>query len=95
MSASLRVITPSRPADSTAASPSLSERVNQLQAEARLLAGEHIDVLQNNLLQIQLIAEEIANGGEAYPPGVRDVARRLGEDTAAKALTIEGIMARR
>lgn len=95
MSASLRVVPAAQPmkvAMGTAAS--LTERVQQLQAEAKRLAGEHVDALRASLLQTQRIAEEIAQGGEAYPAGVRDIARRLGEDNAARALTIEGIMAR-
>jgi hypothetical protein len=47
------------------------------------------------MLETQRIAEEIANGGEAYPAGVRDIARRLGEDSAARAMTIESIVSRR
>ncbi len=76
------------------ASAKLSDRIRQLQAEAKGLAGDHIDALRASLLQTQQIAEEIAEGGDAYPPGVRDIARRLCEDTAARALTIQGIMAR-
>ena len=72
----------------------LSDQVRQLQAEAKRLAGEHIEILRANLLQTQRIADEIAQGGDAYPPGVRDLARRLNEDSVAKALLIEGIMAR-
>jgi hypothetical protein len=95
MSASLRVITPSPlVATTTGATAGLSERVHQLQAEAKRLAGEHIDALRASLLHTQQIADEIARGGEAYPAGVRDIARRLGEDSVAKALMIEGIVAR-
>jgi len=89
MSASLHVVTPS-----PAASPGLSERIHQLQAEARRLAREHIDLLEANLLAMRGLAEEIAQGGDAYPPGVREIARRLGEDSSTKAQTIEAIMAR-
>lgn len=89
MSASLHVV-----AASPAAPASLSERVRQLQAEARSLAREHVDLLEANLLAIRRIADEIAQGGEAYPPGVRDIARRLSEDSTAKAQTLEAIMAR-
>lgn len=95
MSASLRVIAPSQPIEAgMGAAASLSERILQLQAEAKRLAGDHIDTLRANLLQTQRIADEIARGGEAYPAGVRDIARRLSEDSIAKALMIEGIVAR-
>lgn len=95
MSAPLRVVTASRRMETEASAPAkLSDQVRQLQAEAKRLAGEHIEILRANLLQTQRIADEIAQGGDAYPPGVRDLARRLNEDSVAKALLIEGIMAR-
>jgi hypothetical protein len=96
MSAALRVVTAGQRAkvavESTAG---LSERVQHLQAEAKHLASAHIDALRASMLETQRIAEEIANGGEAYPAGVRDIARRLGEDSAARAMTIESIVSRR
>ncbi|SFJ06251.1 hypothetical protein [Caulobacter sp. UNC279MFTsu5.1] len=96
MSASLRVVTANQRAKvAVETTASLSERVQDLQAEARRLARAHIDALRASLLQTQRIAEEIAGGGEAYPPGVRDIARRLGEDSAARAMTIDGIVSRR
>ena len=93
MSTSLRVVA----ASAKTASPmtnSLSERVQRLQAEARGLAREHIDALKASLLETQALAEEIAQGGDVYPPGAREIAGRLSEDSAAKALTLEAIMAR-
>ena len=97
MSAPFRVVA-ARPLIETAPSApvavSLSERIRELQAEAKGLAREHIGALEASLLETQRLAEEIARGGDIYPPGVRDLAQRLGEDSAAKALTIEAIMAR-
>ena len=95
MSASLRVVTAGQRAKvAVEATAGLSERVQHLQAQAKRLAGDHIDALQASLLQTQRVAEEIANGGEAYPAGVRDLARRLAEDSAARAMTIESIVSR-
>jgi hypothetical protein len=74
---------------------SIGERVRRLQAEAGQLAHEHIGVFITSLAQTQRIAEEIALGGEAYPPGVRDLARRLAEESQVKAQALEAIMARR
>jgi len=95
MSASLRVVTAGQRAkvavESTAG---LSERIQHLQAEAKRLASAHIDALRASMLETQRIADEIANGGEAYPAGVRDLARGLGEDNAARAMTIQGIVSR-
>jgi hypothetical protein len=72
----------------------VSERVRRLQAEARSLAKEHILALQNALADLEVMASEIAEGGEAYPPGVRDIARRLVEDCEARVLTLEAITSR-
>jgi enoyl-CoA hydratase/carnithine racemase len=74
--------------------PTLSERIKALQAEARGLAREHVGALQAILSEVERLAKEIAEGGEAYPAGVRDLARRLAEDTANKAQTIEAISGR-
>ena len=81
-------------ASSTATVVSLSERVRRLQAEARGAAREQVDLLAANLLQAHQLAEEIAEGGAAYPVGVRDLARRLSVDSAVRFAAIEAIMAR-
>ena len=47
------------------AGASVSERIRHLQAEARLLAREQIEALENALLQIERLSCEIADGGEA------------------------------
>ena len=72
----------------------ISTRVRRLQAEARAMAYEHIDELSRALDNVHRLAEEIAAGGDAYPVGVREMARRLIEDTETRTQTIEAIMAR-
>ncbi|HYD46411.1 MAG TPA: hypothetical protein VEA79_14180 [Phenylobacterium sp.] len=72
----------------------LSERIRRLQAEARDLAREHIAALEAALDEVERIAAEIANGGEAYPPGVRDIAMRLAEESHLKAQSLEALAAR-
>ena len=96
MSTPLRVVTNHLPAvaDTAEASGGLAARIQQLQAEARGLARAHIDALTASLAEAGRIADEIARGGEAYPPGVRDLARRLCEDNFARAQTLEAISAR-
>lgn len=92
MSTALRIV--SNPLSAEAGPPSLSERVRLLQMQARGLAREHVDALVASLLETQRIADEIAGGGEAYPPGVRDLARRLAEDNTARAMTLRAIVSR-
>ncbi len=72
----------------------ISDRVRRLQEEARGLAREHVNALTAALLQVEQLSVEIAGGGEVYPAGVRDLARRLAEDSAVRSQTIAAINAR-
>ncbi len=94
MSTPLRVVTASPAAAKAAAASSLAERIQQLQAEAKTLARGHVEVLLANLLETQQVADQVAHGGDAYPPGVRELAARLVDDATARAATLEAIMAR-
>lgn len=72
----------------------ISERVLRLQSEAQGLAREHVGALQAALVATERLAAEIAAGGEAYPVGVREIARRLTEDCAQRAQTIAVLLGR-
>ena len=72
----------------------VAERVRRLQAEAKELARDHIRALSEAMLGVEQMAAEIAEGGDAYPPGVRDLARRFVEDVEARVQTLEAITAR-
>jgi hypothetical protein len=72
----------------------VAERVRRLQQEARLLAKDHIRSLSAQMVAVEQIAAEIAEGGEAYPPGVRELASRLVEDIDARVQTLEAIVSR-
>ena len=95
MSPSLSVVadnylkTPSAPKQETVA-----QRVRRLQQEAKQLAKDHIRSLNQALVDVEQLAAEIAEGGDAYPPGVRDLARRLVEDCEMRVQTLEAIVAR-
>ena len=73
---------------------SISARVRRLQAEARSMAHEHIEELAHALERVHRLAEEIADGGEAYPVGVRETSRRLIDETDARIQTIGAILHR-
>ena len=73
----------------------ISQRVRQLQAEARGLAQEHVLALRAALETVEALSADIAQGGEAYPVGVRDIARRLADDIGAKAQTLELLAGRK
>jgi predicted ATP-dependent protease len=72
----------------------VAERVRRLQAEARQLAKDHIHAFTAAMSDLERMAAEIAEGGEAYPAGVRDLARRFVDDCEARVQTLEAITAR-
>ena len=72
----------------------VAQRVQRLQAEAKQLAKDHVKALTNAMASLEELAAEIAEGGDAYAPGVRDVARRLAEDLDSRVQTLQAIAAR-
>ena len=71
-----------------------TERVKRLQLEARALAVEQVEALERVLLEASRLAREIADGGDAYPVGARELASRLASDLPAKAETLKAIVGR-
>lgn len=70
------------------------ERVKRLQLEAHALALEEIEALERLLLEAAKKAREIADGGDAYPVGAREIASRLAADLPNRAETIKTIIGR-
>jgi hypothetical protein len=64
-------------------------------AEARDAGLEQIRALEEALANVGALSAEIADGGDVYPPGARDLARRLAEDVPHKLHTLEAILANR
>lgn len=71
-----------------------ADRVKRLQLEARALAVEQVEALEKLLMQASAMAEEIAQGGDAYPVGARELAGRLASDLPAKARTLKAVVSR-
>ena len=71
-----------------------TERVKRLQLEARALAVEQVEALERVLLEASRLAREIADGGDAYPVGARELASRLASDLPAKSETLKAIVSR-
>ena len=71
-----------------------TQRVQRLQREARLLAQEQIEAMGRDLEDLARRAQEIAEGGEAYAVGVREMASRLAADLPQKAQGLRGIVSR-
>ena len=93
MSASLAVIANNTAPENRGEEP-LSNRIKRLQAEAKSMAREHVAVLEEAMQSVIRTAMEIAEGGEAYPVGAREMARQLVTDTEARLLSLEVIMTR-
>ena len=71
-----------------------TDRVRRLQMEARALAVEQVEALERVLMQASVMAKEIADGGDAYPVGARELAGRLSSDLPARAETLKAIVGR-
>lgn len=71
-----------------------ADRVKRLQLEARGLALEQVEALEKALHAAADMAKEIAEGGDAYPVGAREIAARLVADLPTKAETIRSIVAK-
>ena len=77
-----------------AAAPSVADRIRRLQAQAKNLAREHIAALETAIAEVERLSAEVADGGEAYPVGVREVARRMAADCEANGNTIRALAGR-
>jgi hypothetical protein len=71
-----------------------SARVRRLQAEARILAREQVEALEKAMDAVSAQAREVAEGGDAYPAGVRDLASRLAEDLETRVQSMQVLMSR-
>lgn len=69
----------------------LGQKIVRLQTEAKQLAADHVIELQKAMSVVEDMAKDISEGGEAYLPGVRDLARKLMEDMEARSNTLEAI----
>jgi hypothetical protein len=73
----------------------VGERIRRLQAEARALARDHIRTdVSDAAAALMDVCAEIAEGGDAYPAGVRDLCRQWAEDLKVRTRTLDAIVAR-
>lgn len=95
MSASRLSVVPSTPAPAEpepAAEESTAARIRRLQAEAQALAREEVAALERRISELALTARQVAEGGDAYPIGAREIARRLAEDLPRQAGVLEALL---
>jgi hypothetical protein len=70
------------------------QRVRRLQHEAHVLAQEQVEILARDLTALAARSAEIAEGGDAYPVGVRELCSRLADELIQQAQTMQVIMDR-
>ncbi len=75
---------------SEAPSSSLGALIARRSAEAREAAGEHVGELEVALARVARIAGDVAEGGAAYPVGVRAVCRHLAANMALQQRALRG-----
>lgn len=67
-------------------------RAMRLLAEARAAADEHVQSLEHALALVATLSAEVSEGGDAYPVGVRDIAKKISGDAVWCAQTLDTIM---
>jgi hypothetical protein len=78
--------------EANVAKESRTQRVRRLQEEAKLLAREQIKEFEVALLETARMADEIAEGGDIYPIGVREICRRMAEELPRNHQTLQAII---
>jgi len=68
-----------------------SARLHRLMREAYQAADEQVKALEDALLSIAYLSAEVAEGGDVYPVGVREICRRLAEGSVWRAQTLESL----
>jgi hypothetical protein len=72
----------------------LSHRMLRVRADAAQIAADHIGEFMVGIASTLTHAEDIADGGEAYSVGARDVARQLAMRLREAAQTLEALRRR-
>jgi hypothetical protein len=67
-------------------------RIRRLQAEAQTLAREEVAALERRIVELAQAARQVAEGGDAYHIGAREVARRLAEELPRQAGVLEALL---
>jgi hypothetical protein len=83
-----------RPSSEPFDASDLVERMERLRGDASRIANEHTNLLVKALSDAAAMAEQVANGGEAYHVGVREIARRTHSDLASTILSLRAVRER-
>jgi hypothetical protein len=70
------------------------QRVRRLQQEMHALAHEQVVILARDLEAMATRLGEVAEGGDAYPIGVREISSRLANELSSQAQSMLAILKR-
>ena len=70
------------------------QRVRRMQHEMHALAEEQVMILARDLGAMSARLGEIAEGGDAYPVGVRELCSRMADELGSAAQSLVAIMER-
>jgi hypothetical protein len=73
---------------------SIATTMQRLRDEARVQAREHTLILVSAVAEAEVLARDIAEGGEPYLSGVRETARRLAAELTRARLHMNALLAR-
>lgn len=76
------------------AAPPPGIRARLLLDEARLAAQEHLDEVTSAITTAQERLRQVAEGGDAFGPGLRDLARRMAIELDMKSRTLRALAER-
>ncbi len=88
----LTVVPAASPTPVEAPTETAAQRIKRLQAEAQALAREEVAGFERRIAELAAVARQISEGGDAYPVGAREVARRLAEDLPRQGGVIEALL---
>jgi hypothetical protein len=72
----------------------IADKMRRLRDEAAAQARLHAQDFERAIADLQDLAADIADGGEAYPVGIREAARRLAPDLAGASMNITVLLGR-
>jgi hypothetical protein len=71
-----------------------AEKIRRLREAAAVEARNHVKMFEQALQDLELLAADIAEGGEEYPVGIREAARRLSPEITGARLNITSLLGR-
>ncbi|MGH6956438.1 MAG: hypothetical protein ACREEW_07205 [Caulobacteraceae bacterium] len=73
---------------------SLADKVRRLRDEAQGLARDHAQDFVHAIADLESFAGDIADGGEAYPVGIRQMAKKLLGELQGARLNVTSVLGR-